>query len=228
MLLSMSLLRGVTRIRRCAGSYSSGAPDGSFIRAEMGFGAGMATSSTNSATVFAGARLAGRGDLITVARAAHASRGEQPVVFDDTTGCTVELDLRGSVEDVLARLSPSSPPAKPTRGRPKLGVTAREVTLLPRHWEWLATQPGGASAALRRLVDQARRETGSTDAVRQAQEAAYRVMTTLAGDLPGYEEATRALFARDRARFDQLTAAWPADIGDYVRSLNAKVDAPSP
>jgi hypothetical protein len=187
----------------------------------------MATSSTNSATVFAGARVAGRGDLITVARAAHASRDEQPVVFDDTTGRTVELDLRGSVEDVVARLSPSSL-SKPSRGRPKLGVTAREVTLLPRHWEWLATQPGGASAALRRQGDQARRETGASDTIRQVQEATYRVMTTLAGDLPGYEEATRALFARDRARFDQLTAAWPADIGDYVRGLNAKVDAPPP
>lgn len=193
----------------------------------MGFGAGMATSSTNSATVFAGARVAGRGDLITVARAAHANRDEQPVIFDDTTGRTVELDLRGSVEDVVARLSPSSL-SKPSRGRPKLGVTAREVTLLPRHWEWLATQPGGASAALRRLVDQARRDTGASDTIRQAQEATYRVMTTLAGDLPGYEEATRALFARDRARFDQLTASWPVDIGDYVRGLNATVDAPPP
>jgi hypothetical protein len=187
----------------------------------------VASYPTSSVTAFAGSRLVARGDLASVARAAHANRDEQPVVFDDATGRTVELDLRGSVEEVVARLSPSEP-VRPARGRPKLGVTAREVTLLPRHWEWLATQPGGASAALRRLVDQARRETGSSDAVRQAQEATYRVMTTLAGDLPGYEEATRALFARDRARFDQLTAAWPADIGDYVRSLNAKVDAPSP
>jgi hypothetical protein len=188
----------------------------------------VASYPTSSVTAFAGSRLVARGDLASVARAAHASRDEQPAVFDDMTGRTVELDLRGSVEEALARLPLPAALSKPARGRPKLGVTAREVTLLPRHWEWLATQPGGASAALRRLVDQARRETGSTDAVRQAQEAAYRVMTTLAGDLPGYEEATRALFARDRERFDQLTAAWPADIGGYVRSLNAKVDAPPP
>ena len=188
----------------------------------------MALSPTNGVTAFAGSQLIARGDLASVAQAAHANRGEQPMVFDDATGRTVELDLRGSVEDVAARLSSSSPASKTPRGRPKLGVIAREVTLLPRHWEWLATQPGGASATLRRLVDQARRETGASDAIRQAQEATYRVMTTLAGDLPGYEEATRALFARDRARFDQLTAAWPADIGDYVRSLSAKVDAPSP
>jgi hypothetical protein len=169
-----------------------------------------------------------RDHLSEVARAAHAHREMPLVVFEDATGCAVDLDLRGTVEDAIGRLPPAAVEPKPTRGRPKLGVTAREVTLLPRHWEWLATQPGGASATLRRLVDQARRETGASDVARQAQEATYRVMTTLAGDLPGYEEATRALFARDRARFDQLTAAWPADIGDYVRSLNAKVYAPSP
>jgi hypothetical protein len=186
----------------------------------------MVTSSTTTAAVFAGPRLAARGDLAKVARAAHALRDESLVVFDETTGRPIDLDLRGTVEDVLARLGPS-PSSKPARGRPKLGVTAREVTLLPRHWDWLAKQPGGASAALRRLVDQARRAGGGTDEVRQAQEVTYRVMTTLAGDLPDYEEATRALFARDRARFDQLTAGWPVDIGDYVRELSAKADAPS-
>lgn len=186
----------------------------------------MAFSLTGNATALAGSRLVARGDLAAVARAAHARRDELPLIFDDATGRIIELDLRGSVEAVLARLPPPVCPSKPARGRPKLGVTAREVTLLPRHWEWLASQPGGASAALRRLVDQARRETVDTDARRQAQEVAYRVMTVLAGDLPGYEEATRALFANDRPRFDQLTAGWPADIGDYVRELNARTDAP--
>ncbi|MDB5437505.1 MAG: uncharacterized protein JWR47_3762 [Phenylobacterium sp.] len=188
----------------------------------------MTSSSTTGVTAFAGHRLIARGDLVAVARAAHPHRREQPLVFDDASGRPVELDLRGSVEDVLARLSPPKLPSKPARGRPKLGVTAREVTLLPRHWEWLATQPGGTSAALRRLVDQARRETVEADAARQAQEAVYRVMTALAGDLPGYEEAIRALFARDRARFDELTGGWPADVRDYVRSLNARAHAPSP
>lgn len=188
----------------------------------------MSAGSTGSVTAFAGSRGIARGALPAVAGAAHASRDERPLVFDDATGRIVELDLRGSVEDVLARLPPAGlAPAKPTRGRPKLGVTAREVTLLPRHWDWLATQPGGASAALRRLVDQARRDSGGADAVRQAQEVTYRVMTTLAGNLPNYEEATRALFANDRERFNQLTAAWPADIGDYVRELNARGDVPS-
>lgn len=182
---------------------------------------------TGSVTAFAGSRLVARGDLATVAGAAHEHREASPLIFGDATGRTVELDLRGSVEEVLGRLPAPAHPPKPARGRPKLGVTAREVTLLPRHWEWLSSQPGGASAALRRLVDQARRVTVDADARRQAQEVTYRVMTTLAGDLPGYEEATRALFANDRARFDQLTAAWPPDIGAYVRELNASAGAPS-
>jgi hypothetical protein len=186
----------------------------------------MPSSSINATTAFTGHRLIARGDLAAVARAAHANAGEHPVIFDDATGHAIELDLRGSVEDVLSRLPPLAPP-KPGPGRPKLGVTAREVTLLPRHWEWLAAQPGGASAALRRLVDQARRDTGDADAVRRSQEAAYRAMTTLAGDLPSYEEATRALFANNRVRFEDLTAAWPQDVGDYIRDLSQAVWSPS-
>ena len=183
---------------------------------------------SSAVTAFAGPRLVARGELAAVAAAAHACRGEQPLLFDDETGRPVELDLRGSVEDVLARLPPPAPEAKPVRGRPRLGVTAREVTLLPRHWDWLAARPGGASAALRRLVDQARRESGSgLEMARKAQEATYRVMTALAGDLPGYEEATRALFASDRRRFEDLTAGWPADIARYVRDLNGRAYGPS-
>jgi len=177
-------------------------------------------------TVFAGERLLVRGDLAHVARAAHAEAEAQPIVFDDATGRVVDLDLRGSAEDAAARVSPASPRAG--RGRPKLGVTAREVTLLPRHWAWLATQPGGASAALRRLVDDARRLSGGADAARQAQDAAYRVMTTLGGDRPGYEEAVRALFAKDASRFASETAAWPPDIVAYVSALASPALGGSP
>ena len=189
----------------------------------------MASSPTDRVTGFAGFRLIGRGDLGAVVRAAHSNRDHSLQVFDDMTGRTVEIDLRGSMDDVLAKLtSPPSAAPKPARGRPKLGVVSREVTLLPRHWDWLSTQPGGASAALRRLVDQARRETGDAAAVRQAQEVTYRVMTTLAGDLPGYEEATRALFAGDRARFEGLMAGWPKDFGAYVDELSDRAWPPSP
>lgn len=170
-------------------------------------------------TAFAEQRLVARGDLAQVARAVHGLIDVQPTVFNDATGQTVDLDLRGSADEAVARVSPQAGPSKPARGRPKLGVTAREVTLLPRHWDWLATQPGGASATLRRLVEDARRQSGAADATRQAQEAAYRVMTTLAGNLPGYEEAVRALFAGELARLNGLAKAWPKDIAAYVGDL---------
>jgi hypothetical protein len=146
------------------------------------------------------------------------------LAFDDATGAVIDLDLRGSRADVAARLAAAAgeTPAPPRgRGRPSLGVVAREVTLAPRHWEWLATQPGGASAALRRLVEEARRSSGGKDRERMAQEAAYRFMAAMAGDLPGFEEATRALFAGDRQRFERLAAQWPSDVGAYAMKLAA-------
>ncbi|MGY4354661.1 hypothetical protein ACVW0J_001154 [Bradyrhizobium sp. i1.7.7] len=114
----------------------------------------------------------------------------------------------------------SAPPSEPRgRGRPKLGVVAREVTLLPRHWEWLGAQPGGASVALRKLVDEARRVSGDKDRERQARDAAYHFMLTMAGNLPQFEEASRALFADDRRRFTGLIADWPVDVRDHIVKL---------
>jgi len=151
---------------------------------------------------------------------------ETILVFEDETGQQAPLDLRGSAADVLARLgdeAPSPPTADAPRvGRPKLGVTAREVTLLPRHWEWLAEQPGGASAALRRLVEEARRTHAGKDATRKAGEAAHRVMSALAGDLPDYEEALRAFYAGDAKAFEARVAGWPAGVRDYVSRLAAR------
>jgi hypothetical protein len=169
-------------------------------------------------TAFAGPRLLAVGPLSVVALAVRG-RGGAALVFEDATGRVVDLDLRGSDADILARLQPAGGQGEPPRGRgrPKLGVTAREVTLLPRHWDWLATQPGGASVVLRRLVEQAMRS--DRPARRAAQEAAYRVATTLAGDRPGYEEAMRALFADDRAAFERHSQPWPADIRAYAMRL---------
>lgn len=142
--------------------------------------------------------------------------GEPPLVFDDTRGRQIDFDLRGSVTDVLARALPA-PAAGP--GRPKLGVVSREVSLLPRHWEWLEEQPNGASAALRRLVDEARHREPEQQRQRRGQDALSRVLTALAGDLPHYEEATRALYAPDRPRFESLIAKWPAAVRKYVARL---------
>jgi hypothetical protein len=155
------------------------------------------------------------------------------LIYDDATGRVIDLDTRGTAEEVVERLAqrvvPAAlPPDREAdqtagelrgRGRPKLGVVAREVTLLPRHWDWLNTQPGGASVALRKLVEEARRTSGDRDRTRAAQEAAYRFMSAIAGDLPGFEEAARALFAYDRRRFGDLVAAWPEDVRDHAIKL---------
>jgi hypothetical protein len=159
---------------------------------------------------FDGDRLLARGPLAEVARAVAAAADPAAVrVFVEETARPVDLDLRGTADAVVARLPPPPPEAPRGRGRPKLGVTPREVTLLPRHWDWLAAQPGGASVALRKLVEAAMRDP--REEARAGREAAYRLLTVLAGDRPGYEEAMRALFAGDRAAFDRHTGGWPAD-----------------
>jgi hypothetical protein len=141
------------------------------------------------------------------------------LVFDDSTGGQIDLDLRKGPQRTAEEQTESPAAERRGRGRPRLGVVAKEVTLLPRHWDWLNLQPGGASVALRKLVDEARRTSGDRDRVRAAQEAAYRFMSAIAGNLPGFEEAARALFAYDRRRFTQLIAPWPEDVRDYAIRL---------
>jgi len=175
-------------------------------------------------TAFEGTRRIASGELATVALAAKGAtvRGASVLIFDDDTGEPIEVDFRGTPNDVLARLAgpvPASDDTSRGRGRPKLGVVAREVTLLPRHWEWLNGQPGGASVALRKLVEEAGRANAGRDRARRAQEAAYRFMSAMAGDLPGFEEATRAFFARDSAKFAALTEPWPTDIREHARRM---------
>ena len=185
-------------------------------------------------TAFMGQRLLAAGPLAEVALAVmNASRRPATppiIIFDDASGRPIDLDLRGTERDIVARLPQPAPDpetatdgtaaAEPRgRGRPKLGVVAREVTLLPRHWEWLGAQPGGASVALRKLVDGARRANGDADRARAARDAAYHFMSVMAGNLAGFEEASRALFADDRRRFVGLVAGWPDDIRDHVVKL---------
>jgi uncharacterized protein len=177
---------------------------------------------TEAFVVFAGARRVGRGTLAEAAiAAARAVRdGDAVLVFDARTGEVRDLDLRGDEADLIARYAPALPAAR--RGRPKLGVVGREVTLLPRHWDWLATQPGGASIALRKLVEDARKQDGEAGDARRRTEAAYRFMAAIAGNLPGFEEASRALFARDEAQLKRCAKDWPRDVRDQVLSyLNA-------
>ncbi|NWC43817.1 DUF2239 family protein [Pseudomonas edaphica] len=144
------------------------------------------------------------------------------LVFDDATGTQVDYPWPADYAPVQAAPAQvdEAPPATPSVGRPKLGVVAREVTLLPRHWEWLGQQRGGASAALRRLVDEARTVHAAHDQMRQAKEASYRFMSALGGDLPGFEDASRALFAHDGADFSHKIAHWPVDVQTYLAWLS--------
>src|ERR1700736_6318492 len=182
-------------------------------------------------TAFTGHQRLASGPLAKVAlavlKASKSSAAEPIVIFDDATGRPIDLDLRGTERDVVARLpQPASnaetaaedlsAPEPRGRGRPKLGVVAREVTLLPRHWEWLGAQPGGASVGLRKLVEEARRASGDRDRSRAARDAAYHFMAVMAGNLARFEEASRALFADDRRRFVELIAGWPGDIRDHI------------
>jgi hypothetical protein len=171
----------------------------------------------DNVTAFTGHQLFLAGPRDDVARAIRerlASGAAQDIlVFDDQTGAQIDIDLR---ETALPPVKPASP------GRPRLGVVAREITLLPRHWEWLAQQPGGASATLRRLVDAARHENPEAQASRRRQEAAYRFMFAIAGNLPGFEEASRALFAGDLARLAGVIADWPTDVRAHALTLASR------
>jgi hypothetical protein len=179
-------------------------------------------------TAFEDFRLIASGPLaeVLVAVKRVVDRREHGIVliFDDRTADTIEVDLRGSAANVVARLpAPPRPPAADEPrgpGRPRLGVVAREVTLLPRHWEWLGQQPGGASVTLRKLVEQARRTNAGQDAIRTARERLYRFISVMAGNAPGFEEATRALFAGQRARFEALSRRWPRDVRDQALRLS--------
>lgn len=137
----------------------------------------------------------------------------------DETGRRVEGAER--LNEPAGQEMGAKPESARRRGRPRLGVISREVTLLPRHWEWLATQPGGASVALRKLVESARISLADRDARRQAQERAYQFMLAMGGDLPGYEEASRALFAGNSEALEKHLAAWPADVREHALKLAA-------
>jgi hypothetical protein len=212
-------------------------------------------------TAFAGDRLIAGGPLRSVALTARQVLDVDPaanlLIFDDAEQRQVEIDLRGSMAELVQRLAaapddatpkptpggsagattattaaaaaaaaaaakPEAPAAPRGRGRPKLGVVAREVTLLPRHWTWLNAQPGGASVALRKLVEAARRGNGDGDRRRAGQEAVYRFMHAIAGDQPGFEAAARALFAGDLGKLEDAIADWPQDIREHATMLAAR------
>jgi hypothetical protein len=193
----------------------------------------MDPQSDNATIAFDGDRRIASGGLREIVSAAkevlERRKDASILVFDGGTGLPIDIDFRGAIDDVLARLpaiagTPAAsdddgPPAARGPGRPKLGVVAREITLLPRHWAWLAQQTGGASVAIRKLVEEARRTGADKDRIRQAQDAAYRFMSAMAGNRPHYEDAIRALFADDATGFEKLIAEWPTDVRDHISTL---------
>ena len=173
----------------------------------------------NTYAAFIGDRLIANGPLEAILHPVKDRFDRDPstlfLIFEEETGWPVDFDLRGSLDQVIARATPPKPRTGP--GRPRLGVASREVSLLPRHWEWLEQQPNGASAALRRLVDQARLQEPDRQRSRRAREAVGRFLSAMAGNRPGYEEACRALYTVDRARFEKLIRKWPKDIKKYLQ-----------
>jgi hypothetical protein len=189
----------------------------------------MSAHDTSSFSAFNHHHLIANGPLHDVARAAkqalESGVREPLLLFEDASSRQIEIDFRGTLDDVLARLNPagreSVPSANRGPGRPKLGVVSREVTLMPRHWDWLGQQPGGASSVLRRLVEQAARGGSPKERARLAVESADRFMRVMAGDLPGYEEASRAFYRSEREMFASLIKPWPADVGTHLQRLAA-------
>ncbi len=177
-------------------------------------------------TAFSGPRLVASGNLIetlgAVKKLLDDSGGEPVLIFNDDTGEQVDFDFRGSLEDVLARVQPPKPKTRP--GRPSLGVVCGEVSLLPRHWEWLERQQHNVSATIRRLVDEAIRNEPASARAKRALEAADRVLWILGGNLPGCEEASRALYARSFTRFRELIADWPGEIAGHLSRLVGRAE----
>jgi hypothetical protein len=197
---------------------------------------------TRTYTAFAGEQRVARGAIEGVLRQARAwldaptgAEGPMLLFFEDQSGVQIDFDLRGDAQDVVARLpqhphfaalaasarveESEAPPARSGPGRPKLGVVCREVSLLPRHWEWLERQSGGASVALRKLVEEARKHGQGKELAKRAREAVSKVMSAIAGHCPDFEEALRALYAKDTDGFVARIAAWPADVRAYLEEL---------
>lgn len=193
----------------------------------------MIPSANTVCSAFEGDRRIATGMLAEVVAATkpvvERQGADSILVFDHLSSQALEIDFRGSLADVLSRLPKPGPESVqkqeelPVRraGRPKLGVVGREITLLPRQWDWLASQPGGASVVIRKLVEEARKDRDFKGLKRDIQASAYRFMSVMAGDRPGFEEAARALFADDREGLGNRIAGWPADIRDHVMFLAA-------
>lgn len=190
----------------------------------------------NTYTAFEDHKILSQGSLedvvLKVKKRLEKSPESQIVIYSDITGKSMDFNFQGSEKEVLKRLEIYTTPetdnqgsASTGPGRPKLGVISREVSLLPKHWEWLATQSGGASNTLRKLVEESMKKTSGTLTVKTAQERTYKFMSVEAGDLENYEEALRALYRKDKERFTSEIKAWPRDVQKHIFELAKPVFA---
>ena len=186
-------------------------------------------------TAFDSSKLFAQGTLdevvLKIKRKLDKEDNSSILIFSDETGRTMDFNFQGSEKEVIKRLEiyvsgeePAS--VNPGPGRPKLGVISREVSLLPRHWEWLANQPGGASATIRKLVEEAKKKISGTVSLKQAQERTYKFMSTMAGDSTGFEEALRALYRKDMDGFQKYIQSWPKDVRIHALALAEPVFSP--
>ncbi|MBC7539648.1 MAG: DUF2239 family protein [Bacteriovorax sp.] len=185
----------------------------------------------NTYTAFDGHKLFGQGDLseivIKIKKQLGKSDNASIIIFSDNTGKVFDFNFQGTLSDVKKRLDmyiqTEVPEVNAGAGRPKLGVISREISLLPQHWEWLATQPGGSSSTLRKLVDEAKKKTSGGPSIKQTQEIVHRFASAMAGDFEGFEEALRALYRKDKGLFHAQMKNWPEDIRDYIIELSKPV-----
>ncbi len=185
---------------------------------------------TNTYTAFLESKIFAKGSLkdLVLKIKKHLGKNENNsiLIFSDSTGNTLDFNFKGSETEILKRLEmfvSQKPDEYSGPGRPKLGVISREVSLLPRHWEWLAAQSGGASVTIRRLIDESRKKSSTGESVKQVQEKTYKFLSVVAGDFEGYEEALRALYKRDREKFLKQMEKWPKDIQGYAMRLSETV-----
>jgi len=180
-------------------------------------------------TAFEGYKLLSHGDIETVAldvrKALKKDSNKSVLIFSDSTGRQIDLNLNGYESEVLERLKVFAAPPVSTHiggvGRPKLGVVSREISLLPQHWEWLSNQEGGASSVIRRLID-AKMNTSLLSAkekTKKVQEVVYKFLSAVAGNLPNFEEVVRYLYRKDKKKFEDLMSDWPSDVSKHASFL---------
>ncbi|MES2802482.1 MAG: DUF2239 family protein [Bdellovibrionota bacterium] len=182
-------------------------------------------------TVFAGFKIISQGNIEEVAIATKKYLKKEDdvrlLIFSDLSGKQMDLDLSGADKDVIDRLSvykaAEASVSVSGPGRPKIGVKPREVSLLPLHWEWLSTQSGGASATIRRLVDEKMKAPTPKDKIKQTQESVYTFLNSIAGDLTNFEDAIRFLYRQDEAKFKDAIADWPKDLKKHTLTLSRGV-----